>query len=60
MRKLKINIKKKSKIEIAYIAKIEFINTPNPYLLSLSGSFNFLSFLILPDIIFDNIPVPFL
>ena len=60
MRELKVNKKKDSKVEIAYIVKIEFINTPNPYLLPLSGSFNFdLSFLILPDVISDNIPVPF-
>ena len=61
MRKLKIDKKKKSKMEIAYIAKVEFINTPNPYLLPLSGSFNFnLSFLILPDIISNNTPIPFI
>jgi hypothetical protein len=48
-------------MKIAYIAKVGFINTSNPYLLPLSGSFNFnLSFLILLDIISNNIPVPFL
>ena len=61
MRKLKAKKKKKSKIEIAYIARVEFINAPNPHLLPLSGSFNFnFSFLILPDVISDNIPVFFL
>ena len=61
MCKLKIDKKKESKVEIAYIAKVESINTLNPYLLPLSGSFNFdFSFSILPDIISDNIPIPFL
>ena len=61
MRELKINKKKKFKVEIAYITKVESINTFNPYLLPLFGSFNFdFSFLILPDIISDNIPIPFL
>ena len=46
---------------MAYIAEVEFINAPNPYLLPLSGSFNFdFSFLILPDVISDNTPVFFL
>ena len=53
--------KKESKVEIAYIVKIEFINTPNPYLLPLFSSFDFNRFfLILPDIISNNIPVLFL
>ena len=61
MCELKIDKKKKSKIEIAYIVGVEFINTLNPYLLPLSGSFNFnLSFLILPDVISNNAPIPFL
>ena len=61
MRKLKANKKKKSKVEIAYIVKIGFINTSNPYLLPLVDSFDFNpSFLILPDVIFDNTPVLFL
>ena len=48
-------------METAYIAAVEFIDAPNPYLLPLSDSLNFdFSFLILPDIISDNIPVPFL
>ena len=61
MHKLKIDKKKKSKMEIAYITKVESINAFNPYLLPLSGSFDFdLSFLILPDVISDNTPVLFL
>ena len=60
MRKLKIDKKKESKVEMAYIAKVGSINISNPYLLPLSSSFNFnLSFLILPDIIFNNTPVLF-
>ena len=60
MRKLKVNKKKKSKVEIAYIAEVKSINIPNSYLLPLSGSFNFdLSFLILPNIISDNMPIFF-
>ena len=59
--KLKINKKKESKVEITYIARVESVNTFNSYLLPLSGSFNFdFSFSILPDIISDNTPVPFL
>ena len=61
MHKLKVNKKKESKVEIAYIAEVESVNIPNPYLLPLSGSFNFdLSFLILPNVISDNILMPFL
>ena len=46
---------------MAYIVEVESINTPNPYLLPLSGSFDFnFSFLILPDVISDNILIPFL
>ena len=61
MHKLKVNKKKKSVVEMAYIIKVEFVNTFNPYLLPLSNSFNFdFSFLILPNIISDNMPVPFL
>ena len=59
--KLKVNKKKKFKVEIAYIIGVKSINIFNPHLLPLSGSFNFdLSFLILPNVISDNIPVPFL
>ena len=61
MHELKAKEKKKSEVEIAYIVKVGSINTPNPYLLPLSGSFDFdFSFSILPDVISDNIPVPFL
>ena len=48
-------------MEIAYIVEVGFINTPNPHLLPLSGFFaSDFSFLILPDVISDNMPVPFL
>ena len=58
---LKVNKKKKSKVEMAYTAKVGSVNAPNSHLLPLSGSFNFnFSFLILPDIISDNTPIPFL
>ena len=61
MCKLKVDKKKKSKVEIAYIAVMGSVNALNSYLLPLSGSFNFdFSFLILPDIISDNTPVLFL
>ena len=61
MRKFKVDKKKKFKVEMAYIVEVKSINTPNPYLLPLSSSFNFdFSFLILPDVIFNNIPIPFL
>ena len=48
-------------MEITYIAKVGFSNTPNPYLLPLADFFasNF-SFLILSDVLSDNTPVPFL
>ena len=53
MCKLKADKKKES--------KVESVNTFNPYLLPLSGSFDFdFSFSILPDIIFNNTPIPFL
>ena len=61
MCELKTNKKEKSKVEITYIAEVGFFNTPNPYLLPLSGSFDFdFSFLMLPDIISNNTPVLFL
>ena len=61
MRKLKVNKKKKSKIEIAYIVIVESVNALNSYLLPLFGSLNFNPFfLILPDVISDNIPILFL
>ena len=61
MHKLKANKKKKSEVKMAYITKVESINIPNPYLLPLSGSFDFdFFFSILPNIISNNTPVPFL
>ena len=61
MRELKVDKKKKFKVEIAYIAKVGSVNAFNSHLLPLSGSFNFnFSFLILPDVISDNTPIPFL
>ena len=61
MCKLKINKKEEFKVEIAYVTKVGFFNTPNPYLLPLADFFasNFF-FLMLPDVLSDNIPVPFL
>ena len=48
-------------MEIAYTVKVKSINTLDPYSLPLFGFFDFdLSFLILPDVISDNMPVPFL
>ena len=48
-------------MEIAYIAEVESVDAFNPYLLPLSGSFDFdFSFLILPNVISNNIPIPFL
>ena len=61
MCKLKAKEKKESKVKIAYIVEVESINTSNPYLLPLADSFNFnLFFLMLPDVISNNTPVPFL
>ena len=61
MYKLKIDKKKKFKVEITYIVKVGSVNASNPYLLPLSNSFNFnFSFLILPNVISNNIPVLFL
>ena len=61
MCELKADKKKKFIAEIIYIAVIGSFNTPNFYLLPLANSFNFnLFFLILPDIISNNMPVPFL
>ena len=61
LRKLKANKKEEFKVEITYIVKIGFFNTPNPHSSPLADFFasNF-SFLILPDILFDNTPIPFL
>ena len=61
MRKLEVNKKKEFKVKIAYIIGVESIDISNPYLLPLFGFFNFdFSFLILLNVISDNIPVPFL
>ena len=60
MYKLKVDKKKKFKVEMAYIIEVESINAPNPHLLPLSGFFNFnFSFLILPDVISNNILIFF-
>ena len=54
-------IKKKSKVEITYIAEVRFFNTPNPHSSPLADFFAFnFSFSILPNILSDNTPVPFL
>ena len=48
-------------MEITYTVVVESFNTSNLYLLPLSDSFDFdFSFSILPNIISDNMPVPFL
>ena len=48
-------------MEITYIIEVGFFNIPNPYLLPLADFFAFnFSFLILPDVLSDNTPVPFL
>ena len=61
MCELKANKKKESKVEIAYIIKVGSINIFNSCLLPLSSFFNFnLSFLILPDVISNNISILFL
>ena len=61
MCKLKAKEKKESAVEIVYIAIIGSSNAPSSYLLPLANSFNFnFSFLILPDVISNNIPIPFL
>ena len=61
MYKLKVNKKKESKVEIAYIVKVGSINAPNFYLLPLSNFLNFdFSFSILPDVISNNTSIPFL
>ena len=61
MRELKVNKKKESAMETVYIAKVGSFNTPTSYLLPLADSFNFnFSFLILPDVMSNNIPILFL
>ena len=61
--KLKANKKKKSrlaKVKTAYIVEVGSFDIPNPHSSLLADFFipNF-SFLILPDVISDNIPVLF-
>ena len=61
MCELKAKEKKKFKIEITYTVKVGSFNAFNFYLSPLSSSFNFNPFfLILPDVISDNIPLFFL
>ena len=61
LHRLEVKEKKEFIIEIAYIAEVESFNTPSPYLLPLSDFFvsNFF-FLILPNVLSDNTPIPFL
>ena len=50
-----------SKVEITYIVKVGSINTLNPHLSLLSNFFaSDFFFSILPNVISDNTPVPFL
>ena len=61
LHKLEAKGKKKSKVKTVYIAEVESFNTPSPYLLPLTDPFTFsFSFLILPDVISNNIPISFL
>ena len=61
MCELEADKKKKFKVETAYIAKVGSINVSDFCLLPLSNFLNFnFSFLILPDVISNNMPVPFL
>ena len=61
MCKLKVDKKKKFIAETIYIAIVKSFNTLNPHLLALADFFNFnFFFLILSDIISNNIPVLFL
>ena len=47
-------------MEIAYTVVVGSINTPNSYLLPLADFFDFNPFfLVLPDVISNNIPVLF-
>ena len=48
-------------MEITYIVKVGFFNIPNSHLLPLADFFTSdFSFLILPDVLSDNTPIPFL
>ena len=61
LREFKADKKKKVITETIYTAVIGSFNTPNPHSLLLADFSNFnLSFLILPDVISNNIPIPFL
>jgi hypothetical protein len=61
LHELKVNKKKESKVEIAYIVKVESLDAFNSYLLPLASSLNFnFSFSILFDVISNNMLVPFL
>ena len=61
MCEFKAKEKKEFKAEIAYIVEVGSINTSNFYLLLLSDFFNFnFFFLILPNIISNNMPISFL
>ena len=61
MYKLKADKKKEFIAEIIYIIVVGSSNTPNSHLLPLASFIDFnLSFLILPDVTFNNTPVSFL
>ena len=61
MCELKTNKKEEFEVEITYIVKVGFFNIFNPCLLPLADFFaSDFSFLILPDVLSDNIPVFFL
>ena len=61
LRKLKAKEKNESEVETADIAKVESFNAPSPHLSPLTDPFAFnFSFLILPNIISNNTPIPFL
>ena len=48
-------------MEVAYIVEVVSSNAFDPCLLPLTDFFDFdFSFLILPDVISDNMPIPFL
>ena len=61
MCELKAKEKKEFTAEIVYIAKVGSFNTSDSHLLPLTNFLNFnFSFLILPNIISNGIPIPFL
>ena len=58
---LKAKEKKKFKVDTAYTAEVVSINTLNLYLSPLTDPFTFnFSFLILPNVISNNMPILFL